>query len=155
MATAITEHDCDAKILEWRHHKVNDKPCIAIMFGITSGPLRGRRIDWTGWLTAKAIETTLRQLQAAGWKGGSMRTLDGLDVGNLVSLRIEPEAMQDDPSRVFPRVAWVNKIRTLAHATGLSDADLAAVDKLAAESQAKKPAASSRRPPDDDPDFGQ
>src|SRR5437899_772218 len=134
----ITEHDCDAKLLEWKHHRVNDKPCVAVLFGILSGPLRGRRVEWTAWMTAAAIELSLRQLQAAGWKGGSLRTLDGLGSVN-VSLRIEPEALPADergPARVFPRVAWVNKIRNLAHATGLSDRELEELDKLAAKVKA-------------------
>ena len=125
--------DADAKILEWKHDKVNDKPCIRVLFGVVSGPLRGRRIDWCGWLTPRAIDRTLQQLAAGGYQGGTLRTLDGFG-SCFVSLRIEAEPGSGAASRtLFPRVAWVNRIRTLDKAKGLSGDELDDLDELVAK----------------------
>ena len=129
--------EADAKILEWKHDKVNDKPCIRVMFGIMSGPLRGRRVDWCAWLTPAAIDNALKQLEAGGYRGGSLRSLDGFGTC-IVSVRIEAEAGSGSNARsVFPKVGWVNKIKTLDKAKGLDDEELAALDELVAKRSAK------------------
>lgn len=92
-------------------------PAMQVVFQIeTEGPHHGETIRWDGWLTTdKSQERTIESLQHCGWTGDDLSTfakegapLQGLDL-NDVEIVVIMEPSQDDPTKSYPRVNWVNK----------------------------------------------
>jgi hypothetical protein len=91
----------------------NKTPAIQVEFRLENG----NTIRWDGWLTTdKAQERTIESLEYCGWTGDDLSVfardnapLQGLDA-NDVELVIEMEPSQDDATKLYPRVKWVNRI---------------------------------------------
>jgi hypothetical protein len=84
----------------------NGTPQVAVRFDLVAFEAG---ITWYGFFTDKAMETTLKALDACGWKGVDIKELDREDCGldaNEVELVVEEERGQDGVVR--SKVRWVN-----------------------------------------------
>lgn len=88
---------------------------IPVVFEIVGGSCAGERVKWTGWFTEKAKERTLESLAYMGLTNISDLTKVLPDTTRKylpakVSITVEHEPGQNDPTKLFAKVAWVNKL---------------------------------------------
>src|SRR5579871_2502634 len=63
----------------------------AVLLEVTQGPLVGRRIRWQGYITDDAVQRTIEELGAMGWRANEFGRWDGIG-----SKEIEFSAMSDE-----------------------------------------------------------
>lgn len=143
----------------------NSNEQLAVPFRIKDeGPGLGKTKMWIRAFTndAKQAEITRKGLEAAGWDGVSLRTLDGLgtlDVDLVIVHREYNGKMHDE-------IQWVNKPggAGFAFKQGLRYEELDKLDARFARMCGKAPSVQGRRndppprdappPPEDDPNIG-
>ena len=116
------------------------------------------RLNWVGWLSAGALENTMKTLvDVLGFNGNDAADASGvltdpkaLAYGSNVSLVVEMEPNQDH-TKEYPRIKWVNKLGGSAFegcAPELIKADLNAIGFRAAFLAAKQgqPSTASGKP---------
>lgn len=81
-------------------------PYIAVAFELLDGDHAGAELTWSGWLSDKAMERTLKGLRAAGWRGADLSDLAGIGERKC-SLTIDDEVSQSD-GKVYARIKFVN-----------------------------------------------
>lgn len=75
-------------------------------------------LSWQGWLTDKAIDNTMETLKnVLGYNGcadtdsaGVIMGEKSFDYGREVRLVVELEAGQNDASKLYPKIKWVNTL---------------------------------------------
>lgn len=84
---------------------------VRVLFRISGPTHQGQTVEFTGWLTDRAIDRTLESLVAAGFEIGTpLRELRG--IGRVdCSIVVEHESVG---ARTYSRVRWVNTPRKLA-----------------------------------------
>ena len=129
------EGDFEATAIESQWERIADKPCIRVIFRVDQekSAFNGRRVEWVGWLTPAAITLTARSLENCGWDGVSLLKLAGFGTKRC-SLRVVMGEETADGKR-FPKVEYVNALRTVSAKSALSDADLANFDRLLADAR--------------------
>jgi hypothetical protein len=83
---------------------------VAVTFEIADGEFKGQRIGWNGYFTDNSTKRTIESLQACGctFPDNDITNMSGIDT-NEVMLDVEHQTNQDG-SRKFARVAWVNSL---------------------------------------------
>jgi len=82
---------------------------VAVRFKLESGHM----LTWKGYFSEKTTDTTLRALRSCGWQGTDIGEVDGDDgkiLCNDVELVVEHEPDREDPSKMWPRIRWVNSV---------------------------------------------
>jgi predicted small lipoprotein YifL len=103
-----------AKVSDWGVKETKaGKPYVEVWFNIKGqGDIR-----WSGHLTEKTIERTLKSLAMCGLKGSLELVADG-PVGKALDMNVEVEIETElkpdvkDPSKKWPNVKWINTTRT-------------------------------------------
>lgn len=72
----------------------------------------GETIDGSLWLTESCLERTINTLREAFGFNDDFTTLSDQCVGKECSITVEMEADQNDATKEWPRVKWINPIRT-------------------------------------------
>lgn len=74
----------------------------------------GEKVKWTGYLTENAIQRTMESLITAGCKDlGALpegQKSNAFDPNVSVSITVEHEADQKDPSKTYAKVRWINPL---------------------------------------------
>jgi hypothetical protein len=142
----------NAKAILYDFDKINGKNAIRVLCEVQNDPdFNGRRIEWTGWLTENAIEMTAAQLRTMGWDGVSLLRLK---LSQQFSIKVEEERATD--GKVYPRVRFINPIRTLRPSKArVTNDEIASLDRLLATKHGKTfdgaaPADDDNYPPNDD-----
>lgn len=136
--------DREAKAVQWSIQKVADKPAVKVLFELVTAPHTGRRLEWTGWLTEAAVDLTANALVACGWDGVSLLRLNGMGEQHVM-LRIGEEKAKN--GKVYPRVDFVNELRSLASGQALTASELAYVEEMLLGGAWKRPSATAPRAP--------
>ena len=80
---------------------------VLVTFQITQGAQAGQEIVYRGMFTEKTQDRTIDALILCGWDTNDYVSFSGI-TKNEVEIVIEHEPGQDDPSKMFARVKWVN-----------------------------------------------
>lgn len=97
----------------------NGNEFVAVAFEVD-----GQVETWSGYLTDKSVERTLRALRLMGWQGNDLATLTVADLPGWVQVDIredkdrEGNVVTNDDGTPRTRIAWVNSI------TGMTSAPL-------------------------------
>lgn len=94
-----------ARAKEWSlGYASTGTPQVAVYFEFLDEGVGGG-ITWFGFLSEKALESTVRGLRNCGWEGDELADLTGLDK-NEVELVVE---MEEYNGQTRPKVRWVNR----------------------------------------------
>lgn len=111
------------------------KEYVGADFRITEGEMAGEVVQWSGWLTEKAIPYTAAQLKALGWDGRTFAELGPLD--KEVSIEVEHNVYN---GRTTAKVGRINVARKAeAKAVSALDARLKAAQEKPAEADDANP----------------
>ena len=107
-----------------KKHKIGDKILTSVLrwtVGKTSG--KGTKyvkvtlsggIDWTGWLTPKAMDNTMKHLATMGFKGSKISDLQYDKALNTdLDLSAEIGSTREYKGNTYYEAKWVNSIRDL------------------------------------------
>lgn len=83
---------------------------IRVSFRVEGGEADGECVTWDGYFAGDAEKRTMESLRHCGWQGFDVSAIEALP--NAVSIVVEHNEWTTDQgeTRVFPRVAWVNKL---------------------------------------------
>jgi hypothetical protein len=139
--------------------ETNGHPFVAVLFEVTLGEALGERVAFRGYLHEdKSGERTIAALRTAGWRGDAfpapgspISAWQGLGRAEAVIV-VQHEPDVKDPTRVYPRVAFVNNVQELrikqpmpvAHVSDLSRRFAGLLER--GRSTGAPPAASSQAP---------
>ena len=85
----------------------NGNAQVAMVFTITSGDHEGRDCVWFGSFSDNAFEITTKALDACGFMGDDLGTLEDQDLDQPVEIEVEHNDYND---KVTARVKWVNTL---------------------------------------------
>jgi hypothetical protein len=100
--------------------KTNGHPFVAVLFEVTLGEALGERVAFRGYLHEdKSAERTIAALRTAGWRadafpapGAPITAWQGLGRAEAVIV-VQHEPDVKDPTKIYPRVAFVNNVQEL------------------------------------------
>ena len=92
-------------------------PFVGVMYEVTMGDERGQRVPFRGYLhEEKSAERTIESLRHSGWKGSSF-PVNARGIGawpglgsEEVQIVVQHEPAHDGSGKVYPRVAFVNRL---------------------------------------------
>lgn len=74
----------------------------------------GATIEGSLWLSEKAFERTVQTLRECFNFDDNFDTIEGQTVEKRCSITVEGEPDQNDATKVWPRVKWINPLRAAA-----------------------------------------
>lgn len=107
MSYTLGNHEAHPQSYQFGTSAKKGTEMVSVVFQFVGGPNDGKRITWSGYFTEKTAKRTLDALEHCGWDGANVATLKGFGSKN-VELVLEEEEGQD--GKMYPRVAWVNKL---------------------------------------------
>lgn len=87
-----------------------NKPAIRLILAIVGGPCEGHTIEWIGWLTDAAFESTLKRLQDAfqfSGNFGEVAEMPALFAGQQCRITTEFETYEN---KTRLKVKWLNSL---------------------------------------------
>lgn len=102
-------------------------PFVEVMFEVLRGKGVGQRVRWRGYLNEKSRERTIESLRLAGWSEPAFGSWKGMGTTE-VEIDVQHDTDENDSTKRFARVAFVNRVPKLQLKNEITDAgELAAL----------------------------